>query len=88
METYNPAILAIAKQFQCPPANVIKQYRSNAAGMRQMAKTAAKKGKCNGYTETQLLDKAAAYERIANGGTTTALSAAMGTISYLQRLAR
>lgn len=89
MTTYNPAILALAKQFQVPPANIIKQYKSNAEGLRQMAQKALSTGrKINGYTATELTEKADAYDLIANGGTTTALSAAMARNSWLARLAK
>jgi uncharacterized protein YjcR len=57
----------IAAMLGCTVEQAKNLYWKNAQGMREMARKAAahKTGKHNGYTEKQLLDKAATYEALS-----------------------
>lgn len=54
----------IAKMFGCTVEQARAQIAANAKQMREMALRAQKSGKFRGYTEIQLMERAAAFEMV------------------------
>lgn len=62
MSTYAIRAVKVAKQFNCTPAQVKRQYARNAASLLRMARQ-ARGGTQNGFTFEQLLQHAEYFQR-------------------------
>lgn len=54
----------VAKMFGCTVEQARAQIAANAKQMREMASKAEKSGKFRGYTASQLMERAAAFEMV------------------------